>query len=175
LFTSYYVTIMSSPTKREVYHDPRETQPRQRRSSRLNRKLQGCHSKKSNSSKDSKMPKIIKSSSSTENPKLETLHSSNMRSPTVIKIHGDSDNSRSKSSSKVSFWKYPDLSPGIETILNARNLSDSSGSVIISINLCNINNMIQLSNLDLEDLSKFFSRKDLSNSVLQDIIVQVYA
>jgi hypothetical protein len=98
----------------------------------------GGHSKKSNSSKDSKMPKIIKSSSSTENPKLETLYSPTKRSPTVVKSDEDSDNSKSKTSSKVSFWGSPDLSPGIENILTAIDLNDSSRSLIISMNLFNI-------------------------------------
>jgi hypothetical protein len=36
------------------------------------------------------MPKIIKSSSSTEKAKLETLYSPNKGRPKVIKIHEDS-------------------------------------------------------------------------------------
>jgi hypothetical protein len=65
------------------------------------------------------MPKIIMSSSSTEKPKLETLHSPTKRSPMVIKSHEDSDNSKSKSSYKVSFWGSPNLSPGIENTFTA--------------------------------------------------------
>jgi hypothetical protein len=64
---------MSSSTKREVSHDPREIEPKQRRSSRLNRKHPGSHSRKSSTSTKAKMPKIVKSSSSTEKAKLETL------------------------------------------------------------------------------------------------------
>jgi hypothetical protein len=45
LFHPYYVTTMSPPTKIEASHDQRETEPRQRRSSRLNRKHQGGYSK----------------------------------------------------------------------------------------------------------------------------------
>ena len=140
---------MSSQTRKEVSHDPRDIEPsRQRRSSRLNRKYQGGQSKKSDSSKDSKMPKIIKSSSSYEQPKLETLQSPIKRSPTVVKSHEESDNSKSKSSSKISFWGSPDLSPGIENIFAAIDLNDSSKSLITSMNLCTMKNMIQLSNLD---------------------------
>jgi hypothetical protein len=164
---------MSSPTEREVSHDPRELEQRQRRSSRLNRKYQGGHAKRSVSSKDSKMPKIVKSSSSTEKPKLETLHSPNQGNPAVIKSHEDSDNSKSKSSSKVSFWGSPDLSPGIESLFNAMDLSDNAKSLIISMNLCNMKNMIQLSNLDLHDVSNLFSRKDLRDSNFQDTIMKV--
>ena len=51
------------------------------------------------------MPKIVKSSSLTEKPKLGTVHSPTMRSPTAA------------SSFKVPFWESPDLSPGIESIL----------------------------------------------------------
>jgi hypothetical protein len=86
------------------------------------------------------LPKIVKSSSSAENPKLETLYSPNKGSPKVIKSHEDSDNSNntSKLLSEMSFWGSPDLSPGIERFFNAVNLCDNSKSLIISINLCNI-------------------------------------
>jgi hypothetical protein len=106
---------MSSSTKREVSHDPRQIEPRQTRSSRLNRKYLGGHSRKSYTSTEAKMPKIVKSSSSTEKAKLETLYSLNKGSPKVIKSHGDSENSddKSKSSWKMSFWGSPYLSPGI--------------------------------------------------------------
>jgi SPX domain protein involved in polyphosphate accumulation len=57
---------------------------------------------------EAKLPKIVKSSSSTEKAKLETLYSPSKCSPKVIKSHGDSDNSnnKSKSLSKVSFWVH---------------------------------------------------------------------
>jgi hypothetical protein len=155
---------MSSSTKREVSHDPREFEPRHRRSSRLNRKHPGSHSRKSCTSTEAKMPKIVKSSSSTEKATLETLCSPNKGSPKVIKSHEDSkksNNNNSKSSSKVSSWGSPDLSPGIEKLFNAINLCDNSKSLIISINLCNIKNMIHLSNLELDELSSLFSRRDL--------------
>jgi hypothetical protein len=108
---------MSSSTKREVSHDSREIEPIQRRSSRLNRKHPVSHSRKSSTSKEAKLPKIVKSSSSTEKANLETLYSPNKGSPKVIKSHEDSENSKvkrkikSKSSSKLSFWGSPDLSP----------------------------------------------------------------
>jgi hypothetical protein len=97
---------MSSSTKREVSHDPREVELKQRRSSRLNRKHPGSHSRKSSTSTEGKMPKIVKSSSSIEKAKLETLYSPNKGSPKVIKSHEDSENSnnKSKSSSKMYFW-----------------------------------------------------------------------
>jgi hypothetical protein len=76
---------MSSSTKREVSHDPREIEPRQRRSSRLNRKHTGNHSRKSYTPAEAKMPKIVKSSSSTEKAKLETLYSPSKSSPKFIK------------------------------------------------------------------------------------------
>jgi hypothetical protein len=139
---------MSSSTKREVSHDPRKFEPKHRRSSRLNRKHPGGHSRKSNTSTEAKMPRIVKSSSSTEKAKMETLYSPSKGSPKVIKNHEDSENSnsKSKSSSKMSFWGSPDLSPGIEKLFNAMNLCDDSKSLFISINVCNIKNMIHLSN-----------------------------
>jgi hypothetical protein len=60
----------------------------------------------------------------------------------------------------MSFWGSPDLSPGIEKLFNSMNLCDNSKSLIISINLCNIKNMIHLSNLKLDELSSLFSRRD---------------
>jgi hypothetical protein len=88
--------IMSSSTKRKVSHYPREVEPRQRRSSRLNRKHPASHSRKSSTSTEAKMPKIVKSSSSKENSKPETLYSPNKGSPKVIKSHEDSENNNSK-------------------------------------------------------------------------------
>jgi hypothetical protein len=81
---------MSSSTKSEVSHDPREIEPRQRRSSRLNRKYPGSHSRKSCTSTEAKISKIVKSTSSTEIDKLETLYSPNKGSPKFIKSHEDS-------------------------------------------------------------------------------------
>jgi hypothetical protein len=83
---------MSSSTKRVVSHEPREIEPKHRRSSRLNRKHPGSHSRKSYTLTEAKMPKIFKSSSSTEKAKLETLYSPNkvtkvaLRSSKVMKI-----------------------------------------------------------------------------------------
>jgi hypothetical protein len=87
---------MSSSTKREVSHDPREIKPKHRRSSRLNRKHPGSHSRKSYTPTEDKMPKIVKSSSSIEKAKLETLYSPNKGNPKVINSHEDSENSNSK-------------------------------------------------------------------------------
>jgi hypothetical protein len=112
---------MSSSTKREVSHDPREIEPKHRRSSIVNRKHPGIHSRKSYTSTEAKMPKIVKSSSSTENAKLETFYSPNKGSPKVIKSHEDSENNinKSKSSSKMPFLGSPDLSPVLEKLFNA--------------------------------------------------------
>jgi hypothetical protein len=52
------------------------------------------------------------------------------------------------------------------------NLRDKSKSFIISINLCNIKNMIHLSNLELDELSSLFSRRDLRDSSFQDTIIK---
>jgi hypothetical protein len=166
---------MSSSTKREVSHDPREIEPKHRRHSRLIRKHPGSHSRKSNTSTEAKMPKILKSSSSTEKAKLETLYIPNKGSPKVIKSHEHSENNynKSKSSSKMSIWGSPDLSPGIEKLFNAINLCDNPNSLIISINLCNIKKMIHLSNLELDELSSLFSRRDLRDSSFQDTIIKV--
>jgi hypothetical protein len=154
---------MSSSTKREVSHDPEKIEAKHRRSFRLNRKHPGSHSRKSSTSTEAKIPKIVKSSSSIENSKIETLYSPNKSSPKVIKSHEDSENSnkKSKSSSKMSFWGSPDLSPGIEKLFNATNLCENSKSLIISINLCNKKNMIHLSNLEIDEVSSLFSSKKI--------------
>jgi hypothetical protein len=168
---------MSSSTKREVSRDPMEIEPKQRRSSTSNRNHPRSHYRKSSTSTEAKMPKIVKSSSSTEKAKLETLYSPNKSSPKVIKSHEDSENpksnSNSKLSSKMSFWGSPDLSPGIEKLFNAMNLCDNSKALTMSINPCNIKNMIHLSNLELDELSSLFSRRDLRESSFQDTIIKV--
>jgi hypothetical protein len=100
---------MMNSTKREIYHDPREIELKQRRSSILNRKHPVSHSRKSSTSTEAKMPKTVKSSSSTEKAKIETLCIPNKGSPKVIKCHEYSENSNNKSkSSKMSFWGSPD-------------------------------------------------------------------
>jgi hypothetical protein len=168
---------MSSSTKREVSHDPNKIESKQRRSSRLIRKHPGSHSRKSSTSTDAKSTKIVKSSSSTEKTKLETLYSPNKGSPKVIKSHENSENSnkknKSKSSSKMSFWGSQDSSTVIEKLFHALNLCDDSKSLIISVNLCNIKNMIHLSNLELDEHSSLFSRRDLRDSSFQDTIIKV--
>jgi hypothetical protein len=83
-------------------------------SSRLNRKH-----RKSSTFTEAKLSKIVKSSSSTKKSKLETLYIPNKGSPKVIKSLEDREISKNKikSSSKMSFWGSPDLSPEIETFL----------------------------------------------------------
>jgi hypothetical protein len=53
------------------------------------------------------------------------------------------------------------------------NLCENSKSLIISINLCNIKNIIHLSNLELDELSSLFSHRDLQDSSFQDTIIKV--
>jgi hypothetical protein len=119
---SYFITEHHEfISKREVSHDPRKTKLRKRRSSRFSRKHPISHFRKSSTSTEAKMPKKFKSSSSTEKAKLEVLYIPNKGSPKIIENHEDSENSnnKSKSSSKISFWASPDLSPGIEKLFNA--------------------------------------------------------
>jgi hypothetical protein len=73
----------------------------------------------------------------------------------------------------MSFWGSLNISPGIEKLFNAMNLCENSKSLIISINLCSIKNMIHSSNLELDELSSFFSRRDLPDSSFQDTIIKV--
>jgi hypothetical protein len=80
---------------------------------------------------------------------------------------------KSKSSSKMSFWSSPDLSPGVERLFNVMKLCDNAKSLTISINLCSIKNMIHLSNLKLDELSSLFSLKDLRGSSFQCTIINI--
>jgi hypothetical protein len=107
--------------------------------------------------------------------KLETLYSPNKGSPNIIKTHEDSENSKrkTKSSSKMSFWSTPDISPGIEKLFHEMNLCDNSKSLNIPINLCNIKNMIHLSNLELDDISSVFSCRVLRDLNFKDTVIKV--
>jgi hypothetical protein len=73
------------------------TQGKLTRSSRLKWKHPGSHSRKSSTSTETKIPEIVKSSSSTEKSRLETLYSADKASPTAIKDFEDSDNNKSRS------------------------------------------------------------------------------
>jgi hypothetical protein len=94
------------------------------------------------------MPKIIKSTSSIEKQRLDILPNPKKDNPTVTKSHQDSHSNNSKSLVKASFWGSPDISPGIEKLFEVMGLYNKSKTVIISMNLCSIKNVIQLSNLD---------------------------
>ena len=97
---------MSSPTKRGVIQNPRGADQELRRSARINKKQPGGHvrrpegsqTKRYISTKDTKMPKIVKSASPAENQKVDTLRSHRKDDTTVIKSHEDVHNSKSKSS-----------------------------------------------------------------------------
>jgi hypothetical protein len=93
---------MISSTKNDVSHYPKEIEPKQRRSSWLNRKHPYSRSRKSSTLKDTKLLYIVKSTSPAEIPKLETLYNLNKLNPKVIKSHEDTENSKSKSSFE---WK----------------------------------------------------------------------
>jgi hypothetical protein len=74
---------------------------------------------------------------------------------------------------KKSFWGSPDISSGIENLFDAMGLYEKSKSLIISVNLCSIKNMIQLSELDFHDVVNLFPRQDLRESVFQDSVIKV--
>jgi hypothetical protein len=80
---------MSSSTKTEVSHDPKEIEPKHKRSSRLNRKHPGSHSRKSYKIRKPKMPKIVNSFLSTQIPSWKhstVLTKITLRSLKVMKI-----------------------------------------------------------------------------------------
>jgi hypothetical protein len=85
----------------------------------LNRKHPGSHARKSSTSTEAKLTRIVKSSSSTGKAKPETVYIPNKGSPKIIIGQEDSEkrNNKIKSSSKMSLWNTPDLSLGIENLM----------------------------------------------------------
>jgi hypothetical protein len=71
----------------------------QRKYSRFNSNHLGSHCRKSSTSTEAKIPKIVTSSPSTEKYKLDTIYSTNGGSPKVIKSHEGSEKSNNKSKS----------------------------------------------------------------------------
>ena len=96
---------MSSPTREGATQNPREVDqgPTPRRSTRIMKKQPGSHprrrqerqTKRPVTSKDVKMPKIVKSPPASQEQKLDILHNPNKISPTVIKSHEDSPSVKS--------------------------------------------------------------------------------
>jgi hypothetical protein len=62
-------------------------------------------------------------------------------------------------------WQSPDNLSGIDNLFELIGLYGKSKSLIISMNLCSIKNMIQLYKLDLHEVGTLFSRQDLRDSV----------
>ena len=172
---------MSSPTRKGATQNPREVDQGPRRSTRTMKKQPGSHprrpqerqTKRPVTSKDVKMPKIVKSPPASQEQKLDILHSPKKNNPTVIKSHEDSPSIKSNLSSKKSFWGSPDISSGVENLFDAMGLYEKSKSLIISMNLCSIKNMIQLSELAFHEVANLFPRQDLRESVFQDSVIKV--
>jgi hypothetical protein len=72
------------------------------------------------------MPKIFKSSSTPEIPKLETVYRSTKGSYAVIKDHEYSNIIKGNASSKMSFWGSPDLPLVTDKQFNDMELIDKS-------------------------------------------------
>jgi hypothetical protein len=104
---------------------------------------------------------------------LDILPNPKKVNPTVTECHEDSHSNNSKLTIKASFWGSPDISSGIEIFFEVMGLYNKSKILIISMNLCSIKNMIQLSNLDLHDFGNMFSRQDLRDSLFQESIIKV--
>jgi BRCT domain type II-containing protein len=121
---------MSSPTKRGVIQNSRDTDQGLRRSTRTIKKQPGDHARKTEdhqtkrsiSSRHTKMPKIIKSASSIEKQRMDILPNPKKANPTVTKSHEDSHSNNSKASAKASFWGSPDISSGIENLFEVMGL-----------------------------------------------------
>jgi hypothetical protein len=72
----------------------------------------------------------------------------------------------------MSYWGSTDLSSSDE-FFNEKGLKEKSISLIISVNLCSIKNMIQSFNLEFHEVGKLFSHQYLHNSDFQDSIMIV--
>jgi hypothetical protein len=129
---------MNSPTRKGASQNPRKVNQGPRRSTSTLKKRPGSYrrrpqehqTKRPVTSKDVKIPKIVKSPSSSQKPKLDILHNPKKGNPTVIKSHDDSHSNKSKSSSKKSFWGSPDILPGIDNLFELMGLDEKSKLLI---------------------------------------------
>ena len=159
----------SRSATRQVSHHPRDTIQAPRFSSRLKNKWILQTSKRSVRYKGYKAPKIIKSLSSFEKSKL-----AKPRTPeTGSWKKDDSDESKSNSLSKMSFWGSLDLSIGVEILCKLTKSNEDASFLIMSMNLCNVRNMIQLPDQDSHDVASLFSCHDLSDPIFQDSIIKL--
>jgi hypothetical protein len=67
----------------------------------------------------------------------------------------------------------PDLSIGMNKLFKIIKLIEDSKFLIISMDLGNVGNMIQLSDKDLHDATSLFSRQDLRDPKFQDSIIKI--
>jgi hypothetical protein len=104
---------------------------------------------------------------------LDILSNPKKANSTATKSHQDSHSNNSDASAKASFWGSPDMSSRIEKLFEVMGLFNKSKTLVISMHLCSIKNIIKLSNLDLHDLGNMFSRQDLRDSVFEDSIIKV--
>jgi hypothetical protein len=74
----------------------------------------------------------------------------------------------------LSFWGSPDLSAGVENLFKLIKLHYDKKFLMISMNLCNVRNMIQLSDQVLQDVTELFSRQNLRNPNFQDAVIKIF-
>jgi hypothetical protein len=125
---------MISRTRKVATQNPREDDQGRKRSTRIMKKQPGIHPRRLEgrqtkwpfASKDIKMPKVVKSPSTSKKKLLDILHSPKKSNPTFIKSHDDTHSSKNKSSSKKSFWGSPDISSGIDNLFNLMGLYEKS-------------------------------------------------
>jgi hypothetical protein len=166
--------MSSNSQTREVSHDPRDTiQAAPRKSSRIKNKQLMQSSKRSVSSKESKAPKVIKLSSSSEMSKLASIRTPKKESYKNDDESYHSDDNKSNASSKMSCWGSPDLSRGIEKLFKLIKINEDSKFLITPMDLDNVRNMIQLSGQDLHDITSLFSCQDLRDPNFQDSIIKI--
>jgi hypothetical protein len=79
----------------------------------------------------------------------------------------NNDDNTSSLSSKVTFLGSPDLSVGVQNLFKLIKLDEDVRFLIISMNLCYVRNMVQLSD------QVFFSRQDLGDPSFQFAIIKI--
>jgi hypothetical protein len=76
-------------------------------------------------------------------------------------------------SSKVSFWESPDVSVGVKNVFKLIKRNEDARFLFISMNLCNVKNMIQLSDQVLHGVTSLFSRQNPRDHNFQDAIIKI--
>jgi hypothetical protein len=70
-------------------------------------------------------------------------------------------------------FSSPDLSIEVEDLFKLIKFNEDAGIMIISTNLCNVRNMIQLSDQVFYDVTNLFSGQDPRHSLFPDAFIGI--